>query len=134
MTTTTRHTPHRLSWGFLRATPRAMLALAFATIANAPVHAQDDAGPGKYAMDIRYNIPVQMRDGVKISVDVFRPRDASRHPTVMLQTPYNNDGDNVMDEAWSYVKRGYAYVTVDVRGRTSVMKVVKPPFVPSHVR
>jgi len=25
-------------------------------------------------------------------------------------------------------------VTVDVRGRTSVMKVVKPPFVASHVR
>lgn len=25
-------------------------------------------------------------------------------------------------------------VTVDVRGRTSEMKVVKPPFVPSHVR
>ncbi|MCW2584899.1 MAG: glycine cleavage system protein [Frankiales bacterium] len=25
-------------------------------------------------------------------------------------------------------------VTVDVRGRTNVMKVVKPPFVPSHVR
>jgi aminomethyltransferase len=25
-------------------------------------------------------------------------------------------------------------VTVDVRGRTSTMKVVKPPFVPSHVR
>jgi aminomethyltransferase len=25
-------------------------------------------------------------------------------------------------------------VTVDVRGRTSVMKVVKPPFVPSRVR
>jgi aminomethyltransferase len=25
-------------------------------------------------------------------------------------------------------------VTVDVRGRTSIMKVVKPPFVPSHVR
>jgi aminomethyltransferase len=25
-------------------------------------------------------------------------------------------------------------VTVDVRGRTSVMRVVKPPFVPSHVR
>jgi putative CocE/NonD family hydrolase len=81
------------------------------------VRAQDDARPGKYAMEIRYNIPVQARDGVKISVDVFRPRDASKHPAVMLQTPYNNDGDNVMDEAWSYVKRGYAYVTVDVRGR-----------------
>jgi hypothetical protein len=25
-------------------------------------------------------------------------------------------------------------VTVDVRGRSSEMKVVKPPFVPSHVR
>ena len=27
-----------------------------------------------------------------------------------------------------------AEVTVDVRGRTSTMRVVKPPFVPSHVR
>jgi len=117
MTTTTTHTPHRLSWGIRRASPRAMLALAVAIVATVPLRAQDDAGAGKYAMDIRYNIPVQARDGVKISVDVFRPRDASKHPAVMLQTPYNNDGDNVMDEAWSYVKRGYAYVTVDVRGR-----------------
>ena len=117
MTTTTIHMPHRLTWVIRRASPRAMLALAIAIVATVPLRAQDDAGAGKYAMDIRYNIPVQARDGVKISVDVFRPRDTGKHPAVMLQTPYNNDGDNVMDEAWSYVKRGYAYVTVDVRGR-----------------
>ena len=43
--------------------------------------------------------------------------DDAKHPTVLSLTPYNNDSDNTMEEAWSYVKRGYSFVTVDVRGR-----------------
>ncbi len=96
----------------------ASLILALTLLAAPPAPAQSAAGiADKHPMDVRYNIPVRVRDGVKISVDVFRPRDAARHPVLMLQTPYNNDGDSVMDDAWSHVQRGYAYVTVDVRGR-----------------
>jgi hypothetical protein len=106
-----RRLPERLS---RRRT--AVWTITLAVLAAAPLAAQD-TGVAKYPMEIRYNIPVRVRDGVKISVDVFRPRDGARHPVLMLQTPYNNDGDNVMDEAWSHVQNGYAYVTVDVRGR-----------------
>jgi putative CocE/NonD family hydrolase len=101
------------------------LTLALATMAGQPLDAQD-AGVPKHPMEIRYNIPVRMRDGVKISVDVFRPKDGVTHPAMLLQTPYNNDGDGVMDNAWSYVKRGYAYVTVDVRGRYDSEGTFKP--------
>ncbi len=92
------------------------LVTTLATLTSVPVAAQETSA-AKYPMEIRYNIPVRVRDGLKISVDVFRSKDNQPHPALMLQTPYNNDGDNVMDEAWSYVKLGYAYVTVDVRGR-----------------
>lgn len=100
------------------------LAMTLALLAGLPLGAQDSAA--KHPMEIRYNIPVRARDGVKISVDVFRPKDGGRHPVMLLQTPYNNDGDNVMDGAWSYVKRGYAYVTVDVRGRYDSEGTFKP--------
>ena len=94
------------------------MTLASAAIAQvAPQGDPKDTTVGKYPMEVRYNIGVRARDGVKISVDVFRPRDGAKHPSVMVQTPYNNDSDRVMDDAWSYVQRGYAYITVDVRGR-----------------
>ena len=68
-------------------------------------------------MDVRYDVKVRMPDGVHLSVDVFRPRDSAKHPTVFSLTPYNNDSEGTMAQAWSFVQRGYAYVTADVRGR-----------------
>jgi putative CocE/NonD family hydrolase len=41
----------------------------------------------------------------------------AKHPVVFTQPPNTNDSDRTMEEAWSFVKRGYAYVTADVRGR-----------------
>jgi len=104
---------------------RVVLALALTTFAGFPLDAQD-SGATKHPMEIRYNIPVRMRDGVKISVDVFRPKDGTAHPAMLLQTPYNNDGDGVMENARSHVKRGYAYVTVDGRGRYDSEGSFKP--------
>lgn len=104
---------------------RAASVLLLTTFAGPQLGAQA-AGASKHPMEIRYNIPVRMRDGVRISVDVFRPKDGAAHPTMLLQTPYNNDGDGVMDNAWAYVKRGYAYVTVDVRGRYDSEGTFKP--------
>jgi len=63
-----------------------VLALALTTFAGFPLDAQD-SGATKHPMEIRYNIPVRMRDGVKISVDVFRPKDGTEHPAMLLQTP-----------------------------------------------
>ena len=60
---------------------------------------------------------VTTRDGTRLSVDIYRPEGDGRHPTVFTSTPYNNNGDNTVEEAWSFVRRGYAYVAADTRGR-----------------
>jgi predicted acyl esterase len=33
----------------------------------------------------------QMRDGVRLSVDVYRPAAAGRYPALLIHTPYNNN-------------------------------------------
>jgi putative CocE/NonD family hydrolase len=60
---------------------------------------------------------VPVRDGVRLSINVFRPRTSGKHPTVMILTPYGKDAGKPMEEAWSFVQRGYAFVSVDARGR-----------------
>ena len=78
--------------------------------AQQPVHTD-------FPIAIEYDVPVPMRDGVRLSADVYRPLEAGRYPSVMTLTPYGNLGPTTMETAWRYVRRGYAYVTVDVRGR-----------------
>lgn len=59
---------------------------------------------------------LKTRDGADLVQDVFLPDAPGKYPTVFIRTPYdrNNDAAN----ADFYVKRGYAYVVQDCRGRT----------------
>jgi hypothetical protein len=99
-----------------------MTALRFSTIlvllsvGAAPLAAQDTSVI-KHPMLVRYDVHVPARDAVRLSVNVFQPRTTGKHPTVMILTPYGKDLGNPLDEAWSFVKRGYAFVSVDARGR-----------------
>src|SRR5262245_55445051 len=89
-------------------------SVALVVLLAASVSAQQ---PSTHPMRINYDVKVRARDGVHLSADIFRPMDDAKHPVVFNLTPYNNDSDNTMEQAWSYVSRGYAYVTADVRGR-----------------
>jgi len=73
--------------------------------------------PADYPMVIRYNVRVPMNDGVRLSADVYRPRGEAPRPAILELTPYSNNSASSMTEAWRFVKRGYAFVTVDARGR-----------------
>jgi putative CocE/NonD family hydrolase len=70
-----------------------------------------------HPMTIQYNVRVPMRDGVTLSVDVYRPKDTAKHPSIFELTPYNNISANTQEQAWKWVTRGYAFVTADARGR-----------------
>ena len=65
------------------------------------------------------DVPVKMRDGVTLYVDIYRPDDSEKHPAILTRTPYNkelaNRGDYLssIDAAFG----GYAIVAQDVRGR-----------------
>lgn len=102
---------------FRRIRPPFVLSLALAMVTWPERSSAQQSEVIEYPMVVRYNLKIPMRDGVHLSVDVFRPRDESKHPVVFELTPYNNDGERVMANAWHFVKRGYAFVTADARGR-----------------
>ena len=62
------------------------------------------------------DVAVPMRDGVRLSANVFRPGATGRYPAILLRTPYNK-GDAITPAWQSFVNHGYAVVVEDVRGR-----------------
>ena len=63
-----------------------------------------------------FNVGVTMRDGVRLSTNVFRPGAPGRYPTILVRTPYGK-GDELTPNFQSFLDHGYVYVIQDVRGR-----------------
>ena len=74
---------------------------------------------------IQHKVWVPMRDGIRLSTDVYVPKNATgRVPTIFVRTPYNfnwwdvrsgapRDVSSILDA----VQRGYAYIEQNERGR-----------------
>ena len=69
--------------------------------------------------DIRflYDLKTTMRDGVRLSSDVFLPKGGGRWPVIFLRTPYETLHGPHVDWACWWARRGYAVVIQDDRGR-----------------
>lgn len=59
----------------------------------------------------------RMRDGVRLSVDVYRPAAEGRFPAVLMCTPYSNNSAGMISRARWFARRGYVVALADVRGR-----------------
>jgi uncharacterized protein len=57
-----------------------------------------------------------MRDGVRLSANVFLPSEHVRVPAILVRTPYNK-GLDITPNYQAFVEHGYAVVVEDVRGR-----------------
>jgi uncharacterized protein len=77
-------------------------------------------------MRLERDVKVTMRDGVRISLCVYRPQREGRVPALFAASPYQHEFDAVPafplflwretgPIEW-YVEQGYAYVHADVRG------------------
>ena len=40
---------------------------------------------------MEFHVPVQMRDGVRLSTDIYRPPGPDLYPVIVNRTPYNNN-------------------------------------------
>jgi putative CocE/NonD family hydrolase len=68
-----------------------------------------------YRVAIQNGVAVDMRDGVKLIADIYRPEAEGKFPVLLERTPYNRAG-----EAGSSAKmasHGYVVVIQDTRGR-----------------
>lgn len=72
------------------------------------------AGPETTIREMGVEIP--MRDGVRLSANVFRPAAPARVPAILYRTPYGK-GAGITPNYQAFVDRGYAVVVQDVRGR-----------------
>jgi putative CocE/NonD family hydrolase len=71
-------------------------------------------------------VEIAVHDGVKIAAAIYLPQGSGKVPALLAASPYRFDNDRVPAQAvflWRetgpidyYLKHGYAYVRVDVRG------------------
>lgn len=68
---------------------------------------------------VLYDVKIPVRDGIRLSADLFLPPDEGRCPALFNMTPYGTvpGSDALLAAAAPFTRRGYAYVAVDVRGR-----------------
>ncbi len=66
----------------------------------------------------RYDVGIPMRDGTRLSADIYYPSgERGRYPVILSRTPYDNTAEQLADNGFFYAQHGYVYVAQDVRGR-----------------
>ncbi len=112
----------------------AMLATAGSLLATR--YPLDAATPAEPDFTLQSNVMVRMRDGVRLATDVYLPRAttggqrAARFPVILERTPYDKTAPSRSERTPSnpkpmsraevalfFVRRGYAVVYQDCRGR-----------------
>lgn len=102
-----------------RVTP--LLLAAGLALAWQPAAATAQApDPGSYSPAVHEVIEerghlVPMRDGVRLSTDIYFPDGDGPFPAILTITPYDNNGPR--DRARWFARRGYVVVLADSRGR-----------------
>jgi putative CocE/NonD family hydrolase len=62
------------------------------------------------------DVKVTMRDGVRLSTNIYRPDTTGKFPVLLARSPYGNGGEGNR-EAHFFARCGYAVVVQDTRGR-----------------
>ncbi|MFT7627275.1 MAG: putative CocE/NonD family hydrolase [Ulvibacter sp.] len=101
------------------------LILLVTFLINPKLHAQDDILEKLNEIAIiDQKVMVPMRDGIRLATDIYRPKNVDKAPIIFSRTPYNfnswSDGKEntrTAKQAYEAVKRGYAYVVQNERGR-----------------
>ncbi|MEX2282265.1 MAG: CocE/NonD family hydrolase [Gemmatimonadota bacterium] len=73
---------------------------------------------------VERKVMLPMRDGVRLATDIYRPKTGAKVPVIFVKTPYNfnywdvrNGAPRDGGAALAAVKRGYAYVVQNERGK-----------------
>jgi putative CocE/NonD family hydrolase len=95
-----------------RLAARLLVALLLALALSATFAATPPALP---PVIIEPDLRAPMRDGTELAVRVWRPTGDGRHTVVFQHTPYLSDETHA--RALKFVRAGFAYASVDRRGR-----------------
>ncbi len=99
--------------------------IAYFFVSDFNLHAQDKILQELEEIAIvDQKIMMPMRDGIRLATDIYRPKTDKKVPIIFSRTPYNfnswGDGKQktrTAKKALEAVKRGYAYIVQNERGR-----------------
>ena len=78
----------------------------------------------KFEVKVEHGVGVPMRDGLKLSTDLYLPQTDAKVPVILIRTPYKKEMMEV--QARYYARRGYAVALQDCRGRFGSPGVWEP--------
>jgi hypothetical protein len=71
-----------------------------------------------HSAQLKETIMVPMRDGVRLSTDIYRPSGSNTYPVILYRTPYNKASDGLDDGIIQLLNiQGFIYIAQDCRGR-----------------
>lgn len=105
--------------------PLALITFTLLFLFAPTIKAQDDVFQQlEQIAVIEKKVMMPMRDGIRLATDIYRPKTDKKVPIIFSRTPYNfatwQDGEQktrTAAQALEAVKRGYAYVVQNERGR-----------------
>jgi len=62
------------------------------------------------------DVKVSMRDGIRLSTNIYRPDAPGKFPVMLMRTPYGNGGKGNSDGHF-FARHGYIVIVQDTRGR-----------------
>ncbi len=79
--------------------------------------AETEAGVSQPTFKVKTerNVQVPMRDGVKLSTNIYQPQAEGKYPVILIRTPYKKEVSEL--QGFYYARRGYAVAVQDCRGR-----------------
>ena len=86
------------------------LCVALGLLVTMPLRAAQS-----YEVTTERGVTAQMRDGVILRADIYRPTAEGRFPVLLQRTPYNKSGGVAF--GLEAAARGYVVIIQDVRGR-----------------
>lgn len=102
-----------------------IIAFVFSIFTTSVIQAQEDVFQQLEEIAVlEEKVMMPMRDGIRLATDIYRPKTDQKVPIIFSRTPYNfntwQDGEQktrTAEQALQAVKRGYAFVVQNERGR-----------------
>jgi hypothetical protein len=95
-----------------------LLLICLMIVSISLVQGNPEPDPILYEVKIERHQPVEMRDGVILYADIYRPAKEGKYPVILTRTPYGVQRVGVHHERMTkFAQRGYVAIVQDVRGR-----------------
>lgn len=92
-----------------------IVRLGFEKLVEDPTLKYPELSKPEFAVKVESNVRVPMRDGIELAAEVIRPAPEGNYPVILVRTPYGRKPSAIEGEWWA--RRGYVFVSQDVRGR-----------------